>query len=113
MKKYTAFYFASKIAEVMRGSSSVPRKSGLLQDNSINALEITPSLAIVAIGGEQGVLAHYAPYLEFSDNAGREPFKADQNGNIKLWAINKHKGWTARIIENEVIPFIKTLGDKV
>ena len=96
-----AWEVAKTIAEAFRtapsGVGGVPRDTGLLQDSSINALSIGRNAAIVAIGGESGALANYAPYLEFSDYV----------RNTKI--ANKHKSWVEKVIVSSVIPALTRL----
>ncbi len=96
-----AWEVAKTIANAFRSAPSgvggVPFDTGLLQNSSINALSAGQNAAIVAIGGEKGALAYYAPYLEFSDYV----------GNTKI--ANKHKGWVENVIVSSVIPALTRL----
>lgn len=96
----TTYQIAKKIARAFRsapkGVGGVPYDTGLLKYSSINALTDGED-AIVAIGGEKGRLAFYAPYLEFDDTVGATD------------KPNKHKGWVENVMVKYVVPVLKTL----
>ena len=96
----TTYQIAKKIARAFRNAPSgvggVPYDTGLLKYHSINALTDGQD-AIVAIGGEKGMLAFYAPYLEFCDTVGNTD------------KPNKHKGWVENVLVKYVVPVLKEL----
>jgi hypothetical protein len=96
----TTYQIAKKIARAFRNAPSgvggVPYDTGLLKYHSINALTDGQD-AIVAIGGEKGTLAFYAPYLEFCDTVGNTD------------KPNKHKGWVENVLVKYVVPVLKEL----
>lgn len=96
-----AWEVAKTIADAFQAAPSgvggVPRDTGLLQDSSINALSAGYNEAIVAIGGERGVLAYYAPYLEYNDFIGNTS------------RPNKHKEWVENVMIKYVVPQLRRL----
>jgi len=77
----------------------IPRDTGLTQDFSINTLYAINNSGRVGIGGEKGLLAYYAVYLENSEFVGRSK------------VVNKHKGFIEKYIKTEYTNALRKYGE--
>lgn len=86
---------ADDIVLMFRRSPVTPYDTGNLKYNAIFVTPISEDEIKITIGGER---APYAVYLEYS------PFA----GSSKT-APNRHLGFIEKILEGEVIPYLRTL----
>lgn len=91
-----AFEIAERVAGIFRNSSILPIDTHAFQHNGISAVALDSNVAVVSLGN---AAINYPKYLQFYPTVG------------KTDTPNNHLGFADKIIENEVIPYILSLGE--
>jgi len=85
---------ANNITRIFQRSTRMPYDTGNLANNGIVSRGVGRQKYEVTIGGD---VAPYAVYLQYCPLVGRSD------------KINKHKGFVEKIVNQEVIPYLKGL----